>query len=174
METIWSLCVGALFACWLAGSVVNQFRLGSWRKVTAHDRFMLLPRWTFFAPNPGRTDPHLVFRDCRDCEPGPWREIGWAPPNRWLWWLWNPGRYPRKAVSDLAAAVMTGAAAATGSDARLATLSPAYIALLQCVMAQPGAVSGGLRQFALVHSRTFAAQRPLQVAFVSEWHRVEP
>lgn len=101
IEQIWTVSVGIVLAVWFLASLIHQFRFAWWRGVTRFDFFHLLPRWTFFAPNPGRHNFHLVFRDWIDGHPGPWVEITVSSDDRRWRWFWHPARYPSKGLSDL-------------------------------------------------------------------------
>jgi len=170
MERFWSLTVGIVLGAWFLASVVHQFRPRWWRRVTRFDPLHLLPIWTFFAPNPGRHDLHVIYRECSGVRCGPWRQL--APPwvDRSWRWIWNPGRYVRKATTDFSNALLD--ARRTSDDQRAVLLSAAYISLLHWVMAQPSAdPESNHRQFALVVTQGFGEGRELDVQFVSEVHR---
>jgi len=57
--------VAAVLTAWIALTVANQFERG--RKfidgILQLDALALIPSWTFFAPDPGRTDTHVVYRE---------------------------------------------------------------------------------------------------------------
>jgi hypothetical protein len=174
VEDWWTAAVAVILVAWLVATVPHQFRFLWWDKVARLDVLNLLPTWTFFAPNPGRHDLHLVYRDWEDGRPLPWRQLE-ARPVDWRWrWIWNPDRFPRKAVSDLAASLDRQLAVCAGNPAAVTICLP-YLSVLQIVMAQPGAARpGALRQFALVASRGFGSRRHLEVRYVSRAHRVDP
>jgi len=102
-----SLSVGIL-SFWFAASVVHQFSYAWWHRLARIDILNLLPRWTFFAPNPGRTDFHIICRDIRGDLPGEWYNLFAFPRPNHLRWLWNPHRFVAKAVSDAIAALLMG------------------------------------------------------------------
>jgi hypothetical protein len=91
-----------LFSVWLVLSIINQFDPGWFRKIKKYDYFSLIPKWTFFAPQPGSTDYHLYYRDIMDngeiCE---WT-VAISPEKRSLVTaIWNPRKRVRKAQSDI-------------------------------------------------------------------------
>jgi hypothetical protein len=71
-------------------------------KIRKHDYFGLVPEWRFFAPNPGRVDYHLLFRDeYRNGTVGNWTEA--APIGQRGAWAMvvNPKRRRNKGVVRL-------------------------------------------------------------------------
>src|SRR5690348_12432463 len=57
------ILIALFFLGWFILSILNQFGFAWFDKITRHDHFSLLPLWTFFAPNPGQSDYHLIYRD---------------------------------------------------------------------------------------------------------------
>lgn len=95
------------FSVWLVFSVINQFGPKWMNKVKKYDYFSLIPKWTFFAPNPGSTDYHLLYRDILDdgeiCK---WTPVI-SPDNRSLVTaIWNPQKRVRKAQADIVRALI--------------------------------------------------------------------
>jgi hypothetical protein len=173
-EALYTLLVGILFAVWLLASLIHQFRFPWWQRLASYDRLRLLPRWTFFAPNPGRQDLHLLYRSWENGQSRSWQELEIAHSgHRWRW-LWNPERYPNKALSDLVQGLLVNNASLSEQDTpRLVMLSGYYLSLLALVMEQPPAAPGSERQFAIVATQGFDSNRPLDLKFISERHRVE-
>lgn len=171
MESIWTWTAAIVLGGWLAASVVHQLRPRWWSRIARHDAFNLLPSWSFFAPNPGREDLHLVYRDRSGDGPGPWRLLDPGADDVRCRCLWNPARFPRKAVHDLANGLLQAARANAGAP-RVALLSGSYLAVLHWVMSQPAAAAATThRQFALVASA--GSERGLTVRFVSEEHPLD-
>src|SRR3954470_12564692 len=93
---------------WFVVAVLNQFRFRWFDRVRRRDRLYLLPAWTFFAPNPGRSDYHLVYRDRRrDGSLTDWREVPLGAPRRPYSCVWNPRKRARKALSDIVGIVVS-------------------------------------------------------------------
>ena len=173
-EKLYTFIVGAGLAIFFLASVIHQFRLPWWQRIASRDRLILLPRWTFFAPNPGRHDLHLVYRDWTNGQPGGWVELAIPEDNpRWRW-IWHPSRFPSKGQSDLLNGLFQSIRTCR-AEPELVMLSGAYISLLQWVMAQPG-VTGedSKRQFAIVATQGFSQDRSLQVRYISGMHRAQP
>jgi hypothetical protein len=173
LEQFWTIIVGLLLGFWWIASVIHQFSFKWWKKFASHDPLNLLPRWTFFAPNPGRNDYHLVYRDWREGQPNHWMELSELKTDlRWRW-IWNPPRYPSKAISDLVNGLF-GVIQDSVDFPESVMLSSYYIGLLALVMSQPvTAPDVSHRQFAIVATQGFEHDRKLVVKYVAELHRAE-
>lgn len=170
-EGLWTLIVILILTAWFLASIIHQCRFRWWARVSRYDSFNLLPTWSFFAPNPGHHDFHLVYRDWVEGECGPWTEFATTiVETRWRW-LWNPSRYPGKALTDLTNGIFR-AVQLNVDEPRVVILSSSYLSLLHLVMAQPPASPKvDRRQFAILRTRDFGSKRQIEVAFVSEEHR---
>lgn len=86
--------------CFLALTAMYQYR--PWSEVMSrYDLLHLIPRWTFFAPNPAMRDAHIVMRfRLADGFETDWVYLDIAPKRTALDPLWNPGKRARKVVSD--------------------------------------------------------------------------
>jgi hypothetical protein len=156
------------------GSLLNQQPPPYWEQLVARfDWTMLLPYRGFFAPDPGHAGNHLVYRDRTAHSCGPWRELRLPDPRpRWQW-LWNPGRFERKALLDL----LNGFAKtqATFKEAGALQLSAAYLAMLTWVMSQPRPdQQARSRQFAVITTTGHGLDRIMSVAIASREHAFDP
>jgi hypothetical protein len=175
MEDAWTIAVGAFFGLWFAASVLHQAPPRWWMRFKKLDRLRLVPRWTFFAPRPGRHDQHLVYRDIVDGVAGAWLEVqtgDFRPSRRWLF---NPTRFRQKALFDLVNRLRAARNEFVrhGLDARTVQLSAGYMALLAWVAAQPAAIRPCLRQFAIATTAGHGSDRALQILYVSQPHPLE-
>jgi hypothetical protein len=175
MEDAYTIAVGAFFGLWFAASVLHQAPPRWWMRLKKFDRLRLVPRWTFFAPRPGRHDQHLLYRDIVSGVAGDWAEIGtgeFRPVRRCLF---NPTRFRQKALFDLVNRLRAARSefARHGLHPRALQLSAGYMALLAWVAAQPVPVRPCLRQFALATTSGHGPQRALQILYVSEPHILE-
>lgn len=175
MDDAWTIAVGAFLGSWFAASVIHQSPPRWWMRWKRFDRFRLVPRWTFFAPRPGRHDQHLVYRDIVDGVAGDWVEIQsceFRPGRRWLF---NPTRFRQKALFDLVNRLRAARNEFRryGLDARSMQLSAGYMALLAWVAAQPAPMRPCHRQFAIATTAGHGARRTLQLFYVSEAHPLE-
>ena len=140
-----------------------------WR-VRRHIPLGLIPLWTFFAPNPARADPRLVWREEFD---GIWegvREAHFGFGARSSRWLLNPQLILNKSISDLVRSLLT---LDTDDEGRSLTLSPAYITLLRIVMEQPRRPGCSGVQFAIVRTSGAGRSRKTETVFLSEVHSIE-
>jgi hypothetical protein len=175
MEDAWTIAVGAFLALWFGASLLHQAPPRWWMRLKQFDRLRLVPRWTFFAPRPGRHDQHLVYRDILNGVAGDWQEI-WSgdfrPGRRWLF---NPTRFRQKALFDLINRLRAAKSefARYGLDARAVQLSAGYLALLAWVAAQPAPLRPCLRQFAIATTAGHGIQRTLQLLYLSELHPID-
>ena len=138
--------------------------------VARFDIFRLLPRWTFFAPNPGVADYHLIVRDRDSAEkPGKWRAVEFAKDRHYSNILWNPQKRPKKILSDavqLLKAISRSSAAGVASD----SLSIPYLLLLKYSLeVLPLGEDMGARQFGIVES-TGHASRATNIIYLSLFH----
>jgi len=172
MASIWNYIVAVILSLWFGASVIHQFSPNWWCRLVRSDLFGLLPHWSFFAPNPAHEDTHVVYRDLQNGEWCAWIVLT-ARGNRGRWrWFWNPNRYPRKAANDLINGLRRSGQKLEHSP-RSIILSNSYVGLLQWVAAQSRNPGVTHRQFAIVTSNGFGSERPLDLLFLSESHRVD-
>jgi hypothetical protein len=179
LQTGVSYAVMAVLAAWFALTILNQAR---WTRrfvsaIVSRDIGGLVPVWTFFAPNPGDTDTHLLFRD-RDADGRvtAWREAS-AAGRRHVLDLWNPRRRIHKGIVDVIYDL-------TKRDPRTPhTSSPApvskrrmvsfpYVLLLNYVSQLPGDFGAIERQFAIVRTPGIAFRAQPNILFVTPFHKL--
>jgi hypothetical protein len=128
--------IGLFLTVWLLLSILNQFSFSFIKKITQHDKCALLPRWTFFAPNPGCTDFRLVYRTFDEQElPSAWKEVCMVRERAWSDAIWNPDKRLLKAVVDLAQALL--AIRRTYDDPTVLITSFPYVVLAHYLDCQP-------------------------------------
>ncbi|ROO86917.1 hypothetical protein EDD29_4501 [Actinocorallia herbida] len=134
----------------------------------------LIPRWSFFAPDPVHSDVSLLFRDrigngglsvWRDTNPGSRRPSVLRP-------LFNPDARSFKAVSDASNGLIAAArSAGPGTRPQDLSLNVPYLLLLNHVAGFGIGPGVEARQFALVrHNRH---EQRMAVVFVSGFHVLE-
>jgi len=161
---------GALVAVWLALTVLAQFRFLQ-PLLSPFDGFHLIPRWTFFAPNPGVRDYHLVMRErLADGRLSPWRNVPVYQGRPPLACLWHPQKRAAKVLNDaiqtLGFLMRREGVSASGLPFTL----PYLILLRYTARSMPAAPGATEFQFAIVDSAGHA-QRTLECPFVSSFHR---
>src|SRR5580698_7748189 len=99
---------GCVLAIWFVLSISAQLSVSVLpRAIRLHkllkpaDPLGLIPRWTFFAPNPGIYDNHLLFRTGPTIDSlGDWREIEIICRPVFGSFIWNQRKRQRKAFTD--------------------------------------------------------------------------
>lgn len=98
------------FGLWLVLTIVWQFEnvRAKNKHIRAINTFNVLPIWTFFAPNPGMYDTHLLFRDkFDDGKLSDWQEIDVVQIRKFYHFIWNPHKRINKLVIDAISEVKT-------------------------------------------------------------------
>lgn len=167
-EWLTGLFLGALFAA----TVVNQLPIKCWaRFVSRHDSWSFLPFWAFFAPEPGYAATHLVYRDWGRSGWTAWTELEIPDTTGWRW-IWNPGRYERKAVQDF----LNGMVRASHQleDPRALELTSCYLGVAAWVEAQAPLDEGvERRQFAVLQAIGHSGARELKPVVVSREYSID-
>jgi hypothetical protein len=155
----------------LSVSVAQQIFSGRWiKKLKDHDVLALIPIWSFFAPNPGRTDYHLLFRDQLNTgEWCPWREVPQAARSRFKG-LWNPGKRRAKGLTDHITSLLRSLNGGE-HDPIVIVLHPSYLTLLRWVTMQGSDPRSRSRQFLIAQTSGFGAEASdPDIVFVSFAH----
>lgn len=165
--------VASFLALWFVGSVLNQFQFEWFEKIRSTvDHFSLFPLWTFFAPNPGQTDYHLVYRDRRaDGSTTEWMEVAITESRKFHSFVWNPEKRSKKVISDVVVTLMESIGRVPPDEAELAImLSFPYLVLLNVVSnlaATPGATH---RQFVIAETAGFKRSEDPRLVLKSDFH----
>jgi hypothetical protein len=174
-----SVAVMTVLAAWFVVTILNQPRRTR-RLVSAivsRDIGGLVPVWTFFAPNPGDTDTHLLFRD-RDVEGRvtAWREVHVAG-RRHVLDLWNPLRRINKGIVDVVYDLTkrdgrTPQPSGPVPVTKRRMLSFPYVLLLNYVSQLRGDFGAIERQFAIVRTPGIGFRDQPNVLFVTPFHKL--
>jgi len=166
------IVVAIILASWWALSVLNQLSFGWAKRLTPPDALRVIPRWTFFAPRPGTSDYHLLFRQLSlDGKLSEFRELPIRSRSRWAFIL-NPDKRVKKAVVDLTM-MLRGLLASSEWNATNISMSFPYLVLLNFVSGMRYDESTAAVQFCVFATsghRDVAAPRLL---LSSEFHRVQ-
>jgi hypothetical protein len=151
---------------WLLLTVPYQYVPWS-QHIARYDLIGLLPRWTFFAPNPAISDLHLLVRDrLENGQYTDWQELQLSHDRIWYESLWNPAKRARKAFNDAAQLLKT----ITRRDGMWAPGSLPYLILLNCcVHGLPKQDNAKERQFSIVES-VGRNERKLWIIYTSQFH----
>jgi hypothetical protein len=171
--------IASILGAWFAVTVANQFDSVRTKSIIqAHDPLGLVPIWTFFAPRPGMSDYHLVYRQVSPSQPmTDWTEIPIVTIRHWSHIFWNPNRRRAKVVSDCMHALGAEVQDARQNSVESPTLqrrllvSIPYLTLLSIVMAYDAKCvpEGAYRQFAIVERRDLQAAK-ITVVLCSTLH----
>lgn len=166
------ILIALIFLAWFVLSVLNQFGFTWFDKITRHDHFALLPLWTFFAPNPGQSDYHLVYRDRKtDGSVTEWHEIEMTERRKPFGFIWNPEKRSKKVLSDVVTSIVSSIPTANESD-QVIMLSIPYLILLNVVTHIDGEGQGTYRQFVLVETFGFNPTSEPRLVLRSDFHLI--
>ena len=171
-----TIALAVVLSMWFLLSVANQ--VPALRRVFngTLNSFCLLPALGLFAPEPSDVDYHLAWRDrMSDGTIGTWHEIAFEPAG---WWRagWNPnGRYGAAILQLVSAlSILDGAVAPTYRNGeRILLLSLPYLVLLNVVVGQPRDRDSVARQFMIVETTGFGADRKVAVGISSPFHPLD-
>lgn len=131
------------------------------------DYFALIPEWRFFAPNPGRHDFHLLYRDkFADGSLTEWTEIAPILHRRLLNMLYNPNRRRNKALFDCTQEFSKH----VNVGDRALELAIPYLALLNYISCIPRSISPGFTQFLIMYSAGSLTEKDPEILYISKFH----
>ncbi len=162
--------------CWLGIhatlTVIFATPIREWAVFRRELLVRFVPRWNFFAPNPGVHDYHLLIRDrLVNGEVGPWLSIAeFDSPRPWFSFAWNPEKRQKKTLFDLTCILAQEAQRATDEERPKLQLSIPYLLIVSLVDGVHRSVLSVERQFCLVQ-RSSLVPTP-QVIFTSAFHRL--
>ena len=163
--------IGILLSIWFVLSILNQFSFRWFEFIQQFDRLGLLPIWTFFAPNPGQTDYHMIYRNMyADGSCSEWAEVEIPTRNGLVASVWNPDKRIVKAIDDAVAGLIQ-LMREKGERSEF-LLSFSYLFLLNFVSAVNKDNDAGSRQFAIVETRGLNRTEAPSLLFVSEFHAI--
>lgn len=161
----------ALFSAYFVVSVLGQFDLKTFDNWRYYDVFALVPIWTFFAPSPGQSDYHLIYRDqLPDGTLTDWTEVAITERRNKASFLWNPEKRTKKVLSDVVAMAMGYVRDGEGLGREFILTFP-YLVLLNAVCGLPASGEGARRQFLVVETFGFQRQASsMRLLITSELH----
>ncbi len=171
LSDIFTYFIVGCLGFWLLASAICQFNILRLEKFFRRmDYFSLLPRWSFFAPNPGVTDYHLLYRDKdQENECGHWKEYAIASKRTVLGALWNPKKRTKKVLSD---AVQTLIRSSKDLKTSQFKTSMCYIALINFIASLPRKTEGRATQFMIMQSYGHFTEKKPKMLFRSEFHKI--
>jgi hypothetical protein len=159
------IAIGAVLGV-LALTLAYQYR-PCYQVISRFDVIRLLPRWTFFAPNPATHDCHLIVRDkLADGTTNGWSVVDLNAGRALLDPVWNPAKRVRKVISDAVQALKI----ILRENRYDAVTSLPYLLILGCCLSRhriaPNSVA---RQFSIVET-TGRSDRRILILFTSAFH----
>ena len=135
---------------------------------------LLLPSSSFFAPNPGKFDFFVVFRDRQSDRTGEWKQIecGLTSPLL-LRGIWNPGKSADKILSDGCSDLQSACKSLlhqehTEIPQELQITAP-YLVLLKLAESQSRQFPPEETQFMVLRTDP---ENKFEPFFISNWHRL--
>jgi hypothetical protein len=148
------LVILALYIVWFLLSVANQFQRASRSRLAPFLSVLLVPRWTFFAPNPGHSDYFLEYRDhTEDLFSTPWQRVSVLEERTLLGAIWNPNRRQSKLLFDVTQSLQVSALAM--EDPEGICVSIPYLLVMNYLDSLPVEPPCTIRQFRVVESYGF-------------------
>ncbi len=164
--------VSAFLFIWAVISCIAQFSSDRLIFLKQADWFSLIPQWTFFAPIPGTSDYHLMFRDRYiSGDYTEFREIDLTSPRKLMHTIWNPDKHNEKILSDV---VHTFAQMAGKIESPQLMFTIPYILILNYVSNTEHVPNANATQFTIVESPSSHSGRTLTITFISGLHRLRP
>ena len=159
----------SIVTLWLVITLLAQHRRFQ-LFINAFNALHIIPRWTFFAPNPGVRDYHLVIRDrCSDGRLAGWKSVPVYSPRPKFGYFWNPQKRSSKILNDAVQAIKLLLKRENIGITGISFTVP-YLLLLHyaahAVPAEPDAVEF---QIAIIESSGHDA-RALECSFLSGFH----
>ncbi|WP_405833251.1 MULTISPECIES: hypothetical protein [unclassified Streptomyces] len=158
---------------WLSVSVAAQFSDKVGDRLPRARALGLIPLWTFFAPQPGMHDMHLLYRDkLPGGSTGEIRSVPITEDRRIRHAVWNPKKFRNKVLWDAidSLTAQQSSLSRDGRDLRAIMLSSAYLTLIGLAMQMPRPSNAVSRQFIVGRDKSFGVGADRAVIFVSEFH----
>lgn len=162
----------SVMVCLTVLTILNQFGPSRWNIVRGKDHLNLIPIWTFFAPNPGQTDYHLMYRFQNSTgQMSAWIEIPLAEQRTARSWIWNPEKRSKKVLADIVASFIDAGAMQCEHDTDYLLTLP-YLLLLRVVCTHAGTHHSvdEVVQFVLAETKGFARSEAPHLLMVSRFH----
>lgn len=163
--------VAVFFIFWAVLTVAYQFDLTWIRYLSKFDAFSLIPLWTFFAPRPGQTDYHLLYRDrLVDGTTNGWQEIEMTDQRTIFSALWNPEKRSKKVLTDVVQ-LLVEIAVASDNDSAVIVFSTPYVLVLNVVMSATRDENVMQRQFVIAETSGYIKSGDPHVILRSDFHK---
>lgn len=160
----------SFYGAFFIATILNHFRFPFIDKLRSLDFLNLLPKWSFFAPTPGTSDFHLVYRSMNELgEITEFKEIILTDRNYLLSLFWNKKKRVKKALFDL---VIDLSNTRYGDNVEHLQISFSYLALLNFVIGAREKNNVGKIQFAILKTDGFIGGNQPTLLFNSDFHAI--
>ncbi len=174
--------LGFFFSTWFVFTIIWQF--DPFRKkpsiVRLFNTFNILPIWTFFAPRPGMSDTHLLYRDKDGSgELSEWKEIPVFEQRKFFHFIWNPLKRNNKLIVDALSQVksykMIQEEKSVDEEVfqQHLTISKGYLVILSLVVSFPKCKADSVaRQFIIADTTFLGGKRDFKPLLSSPYHQL--
>ena len=167
-QRIADLAVVGLFAGWLAGTVLGQHPHRGFDRVRQLSAVARIPDWRFFAPEPGRTDNHVLVRLVRpDGSATPWESTHEYLRRRWWHMVYHPAHRIEKGYLDLASGFTMKLAISAGPLEELPEYALMTRHVRRVVSQRPDIAEYSGFQFLLVEDAGYDEEADFELRMVS-------
>jgi len=169
------IIVSVFFSFWVLLTIAFQLPskyLKSLKWLPYLDLFSLIPRWTFFAPNPGQSDYNLLYREIwhNECQSN-WREVNIGLGHNSHRYLFNPKKRISKAIFDLTSSIVKDSYA-YNKKPEFITISLPYIIILNYITYKENSPYANAIQFVIIESFGFHPKHEPKLILTSSTHRL--
>ena len=172
-----AIFVLAFFVFLFGISIINQFyehlHPGWFTRLKVWDFFSVLPKWTFFAPNPGRYDNRILYRDkLQDGQKSDWMELPLIEKRGWLSAIWNPHKRLTKGVSDAVHEMAVSRQISRDVYQETFPVQVPHLFFLNCVLNADQPTQSKERQYVVVASHGFDENTEILIQARSQFYRL--
>lgn len=160
------------FSFWLIVTIVNQFDSAVSQKFKKADVFNMIPKWTFFAPNPATNDLHLMFRELdNDGSVSDFKEYIVLKRKHIISTFFNPTKRAKKTLQDLVRGLSKSCISGSINERNI-KVTFNYIALLNFLTQAEKKPTTKAIQFMIIRTKGFISSSEPDAILISDFHDV--
>jgi hypothetical protein len=149
-------------------TIINQLNFKISNLFREIDFIHILPKWTFFAPNPGTFDFHLLFREMdHEGNISNFKEINLLERSTLISLVWNSNKRLKKALFDL---VLDLGSINNYENKDNYKITFSYLAILNFLSCQRLKSNTIRIQFAIIRSDGYISTNKPTLVFNSDFH----
>ena len=158
------------YSIWILFTLLNQFSINLNKKWKKFDIFNLVPKWTFFAPNPLTVDICLLYREINfEGEKGPFIEYPLTVREGTKNIFFNPKKRAKKSLQDLVRSLSRSYQKGLISEKNM-KFSIQYISILNYLTTLKKSSETKYVQFLLVKTSGLIKLSSVELILVSDIH----